>query len=151
MKRAPPLLLAGWALFVASWFLPVVRESGVTLVGWQACRVLLSPVWPSPHMNATGGTVASSAFLVACSVSNIVVLLSALVVWRPFVRHAGLVAVGLAVALALNLEWALPVPNHAHLLVGYWAWVLSFATTAIALHGVAPRACNREPSLVHAA
>jgi hypothetical protein len=117
----------GWiaaAGFLASWFLPVLKE----VPGWMAFRYALAPL--VPYRDA--GTVdwEDSVPSVMSALTNVVfVILFALWKLRQSPRPGMFVRIAIA-CLLLNLYWLVSAwrdDNLKDLLVGYYLWLAAFA------------------------
>ena len=129
------LLVAGWALFAVSWFLPVLLDypgnGSSTLWGWQA--FLLTLEWTGTPIETISGL--SNALIV-------VTLLKIGGTRPPKTRWLTGLVTGAAV---LNLYWWVTLAliddpygggwfaRTTDLRIGYWAWAGSFICIAAAL------------------
>ena len=114
------------ALFVASWFLPVLKD----LPGWMAFRYALAPLVPfRGRDDASIGWEDSVPQLMSALTNVVFVILFALWATRQSPRPGLFVRVAL-VCFVLNLYWFVTAwRDHAvaDLLVGYYAWLAAFA------------------------
>ena len=114
------------ALFVASWFLPVLKD----LPGWMAFRYALAPLIPfRGRDDASIGWEDSAPQLMSALTNVVFVILFALWATRQSPRPGLFVRVAL-VCFVLNLYWFVTAwRDHAvaDLLVGYYAWLAAFA------------------------
>ena len=122
-------LFAGWAMYAASWFLPVYEIFGTTY-GYDMFGEM------------TGDLFGAALFLVM----NLAMVMTAPVLWRArlsrnrwlrrLVGAVGVTAVGAVVAGMVwgsidtgGIGWLFPYP----FLVGFWTWTASFLCVAKAL------------------
>jgi hypothetical protein len=120
-------LVVGWtaaAAFLASWFLPVIKD----VPGWMAFRYALAPL--VPYRDA--GTVAweDSAPQVMSALTNVVFIIL-FVLWQlnQTVRPGLFVRIAIA-CFVLNLYWFVTAwrgDDVGDLLVGYYVWLAAFA------------------------
>ena len=112
------------ALFVVSWFLPVL--DGVP--GWMAFRHALAPV--VPYLDSPAPAWDDAAPQVMSALTNVVfVILFALWVTRQSPRSGMFVRIALACFL-INLYWFVSAWREnglKELLVGYYVWHAAFA------------------------
>lgn len=121
------LLLAGWAVYAASFLLPVsmgqvntaLGPEVATLWGWQAFLGALLLVGADPEW-----------LMKASAISNLLVLATLLKLRGKRPPASIWLAGGLTAAALLNLYWG---ATEFDVRVGYWAWVASFACIAAAL------------------
>ena len=148
MRRQQLLVWAAWLVYVAAWFLPVVKE-GVTLPdglpGWQAFRVAASAVWPIPDVNIDTWYKA-----VLFTISAITTLLFFPVsVWavrsgsRVLRRAAAWIA---TFAFVVNAHWYVLYGGSARedLRIGYFLWWLSFLLVALGLFDLPRRERSKQ-------
>ena len=148
MRRHRLLIWAAWLVYVAAWFLPVVRE-GVTspsgLPGWQAFRVAASAVWPLQDV-----TIDKWYKSVLFTVSTITTLLfipgSAWAVWsgsRALRRASAWVA---TFAFVVNAHWYVLYGGSARedLRIGYFLWWVSFLLVALGLFDLSRRDVGKQ-------
>lgn len=134
MKRRA-LFFTGTLMFVAAWFLPVVKEgttlSSGTLPGWQAFRVSLDPLWPYDNPSASGDPFYFKVLGVVSGLSN-VVFVGALVTVGLSARSRALWKVLLACAL-INTFWFVLSSDRNGFRMGYYLWVGSYFVLAAGL------------------
>lgn len=131
-------LLAGWAMYGASWFLPVIYSPLYGTGTIQGYEVLARV---GALRGATGGVTGTPLFF-----SNLAMLMTAPVLWRArlsakrwFWRSVGAVGAfwiasmvgGLVFSSILNGETSLLLPPL--LTVGFWTWTASYICVAAAL------------------
>ena len=114
------------ALFLASWFLPVLTD----VPGWMAFRYALAPLVPYRARDAGFIDWEDSVPQIMSALTNVVfVILVALWASRQSPRPGMFVRIALACFL-LNLYWLVKaIREHAlgDLLVGYYVWLAAFA------------------------
>ena len=129
------------ALFVASWFLPVLED----LPGWMAFRYALAPLIPFRGRDGLSiGWEDSAPQLMSALTNAVFVILFALWASRQGPRPALFVRIALACFL-LNLYWFVTAwRDHAltDLLPGYYAWLAAFALL-LAVAGIIAFASHR--------
>jgi hypothetical protein len=120
--------LLGWsaaASWLASWFLPVLDDYS----GWAAfLAALQGPVREGPLVS--GEDVAGQ---VLSALTNVVFVALFFVWWRGLVTRPSLYLKVAIACFVLNLYWlvmSIRATGEAGLLVGYYAWLLSFALLA---------------------
>ena len=122
MKRRQAPLFGGWALYAASFFLPVVRDADQgPIPGWDALTAALG----------LRGYEAS-ALEFASGLTNLVMVATALVLWVRVRRFVRLLFALMVVATVLNLSW-FALGDRADLWLGYYAWWASFAVVTVGL------------------
>ena len=122
MKRNQILFIAGWALFVISFFVPVVRD-GTTLAkggipGWEAMSLTLG---------GRGGS-----WGIVSGLTNLLMLGTVIVLRREIRGIVFGFAVLVIVATLLNGYWFFAVDSRGDLLLGYYLWWTSFAVLSVA-------------------
>jgi hypothetical protein len=114
------------ALFVASWFMPVLSD----VPGWMAFRYALAPLVPFRDHDAGSVGWEDSAPQLMSALTNVVfVILFALWVSRQHPRPGLFVRFALACFL-LNLYWFVSAWRSdavGDLLSGYYVWLAAFA------------------------
>jgi len=148
VRRQQLLIWAAWLVYVAAWFVPVVKE-GVTLPdglpGWQAFRVAASAVWPLQDF-----TIDKWYKAVLFTVSAITTLLfflgSVWAVWsgsRVLRRASAWVATA---AFVVNAHWYVLYGGSARedLRIGYFFWWLSFLLMALCLFDLSRREVGKQ-------
>jgi hypothetical protein len=148
VRRQQLLIWAAWLVYVAAWFVPVVKE-GVTLPdglpGWQAFRVAASAVWPLQDF-----TIDKWYKAVLFTVSAITTLLffpgSVWAVWsgsRVLRRASAWVATA---AFVVNAHWYVLYGGSARedLRIGYFFWWLSFLLMALGLFDLSRREVGKQ-------
>ena len=143
VRRQQLLIWAAWLVYVAAWFVPVVKE-GVTLPdglpGWQAFRVAASAVWPLQDVSIDKWYKS-----VLFTVSAITTLLffpgSVWAVWsgsRALRRASAWVATA---AFVVNAHWYVLYGGSARedLRIGYFLWWLSFLLMGLGLFDLSRR------------
>ena len=123
MKRNQILFIAGWALFVISFFAPVVRD-GTTLAkggipGWEAMSLALG---------GRGGS-----WGIVSGLTNLLMLGTVIVLRREIRGIVFGFAVLVIVATLLNGYWFFAVDSRGDLLLGYYLWWTSFAVLSVGL------------------
>ena len=143
MRRQLLLIWATWLVYVAAWFLPVVRE-GVTLPdglpGWQAFRVAASAVWPLPDV--TIDKWYKAALFTVSAITTLLFFPGS--VWavsrgsRSLRRASAWVATS---AFVVNAHWYVLYGGSARLdlRIGYFLWWLSFLLVALGLFDLSRR------------
>ena len=128
-------LVAGWAVFAASFVLPVVQPmpGGRWVFGWEAATRVLTSVVQSP-----GETLITPEYL--SGLTNLLMLYTLLQLRTRTVRPrrvrwlAGLVSGSALLNLVWLRVWAEPVVlPPLGMGIGYWAWTVSFFCVAGAL------------------
>jgi hypothetical protein len=133
------------ALFIASWFLPVLED----VPGWMAFRMALAPIIPYHDSPAPGWDDAAPQAMSA--LTNVVfVILFGLWATRQSPRSGLFVRIALACFL-INLYWlvsAWRADGLSDLLAGYYVWLAAFALLlAVAiLIAFASRRTSRTPT-----
>jgi hypothetical protein len=120
-------LVVGWtaaAAFLASWFLPVIKD----VPGWMAFRYALAPL--VPYRDAGAVTWEDSAPQVMSALTNVVFIIL-FVLWQlnQTVRSGLFVRIAIA-CFVLNLYWFVTAwrgDDVRDLLVGYYVWLAAFA------------------------
>ena len=136
------LLLAGWALFGASFLLPVVRDvlSDGWVPGWATAILpfilFFSPL-PFDEPSSLGEIVSALPALLS-SLTNLLMLATLLELRAARPRRtrwlAGLVSGAVLLNLVWLFGWAEPVVfPPLGMGIGYWAWIASFSCVASAL------------------
>ena len=123
------LLVAGWAMYAVSFFLPASHNfrwadgSGQDFLwGWQA---------PIGALLAAGdGAIWLSLLRVLSGLSNALILATFLKLKGTRPPESAWLIPGLIAATLLNLHWAAQQIDPG---IGYWAWVASFACIGSAL------------------
>lgn len=123
------LLVAGWAMYAVSFFLPASHNfrwadgSGQEFLwGWQA---------PIGALLAAGdGAIWLSLLRVLSGLSNALILATFLKLKGTRPPESAWLIPGLIAATLLNLHW---VAQQIDPGIGYWAWVASFACIGSAL------------------
>lgn len=141
------LLVAGWAMYAVSFFLPASHNfrwgdgSGQDFLwGWQA------PI--GALLVAGDGAIWLSLLRVLSGLSNALVLATFLKLKGARPPESVWLIPGLMAATLLNLHW---VAQQIDPGIGYWAWVASFACIGSALWMRArERAPARPPTPAHA-
>lgn len=139
------LMWTAAAMFLASWFLPVLED----VPGWMAFRYALAPLVPYADAMETGWE--DNVPQVLSALTNVMfLLLFALWLARQMFRPGMFVRLALA-CLLLNLYWwvkAFREQGLADLLYGYYVWLLAFALllAAAALNAFASRRTSRTPT-----
>jgi len=114
------------ALFLASWFLPVLED----VPGWMAFRYALAPLVPFLDRETGSRGWDDAAPQVMSALTNVVfVILFALWATRQSLRPALFVRLALACFL-LNLYWPVTAwrdGSLGDLLPGYYVWLAAFA------------------------
>ena len=128
-RRWRRLLVTGWAMFVVSFFLPVLSEVRFpfadpgTVWGWGAFYLAL--------------TEAENPIQLLSALSNALVLMTFLKLGGTRPPRARWLAPVMTSAAVLNLYWVVSMVTGGDsvtiLGVGYWAWIASFACVAAAL------------------
>ena len=125
-KLTQALAWTAAAAFAASWFLPVLSD----VPGWMAFRYALAPL--VPYQGRDAGLIGweDSVPQIMSALTNVVFLIL-ITLWatRQSLRPGMFVRIAL-VCFLLNLYWfvsALRAGELEDLLVGYYAWELSFA------------------------
>jgi hypothetical protein len=116
----------GWsaaAAFLASWFLPVLKD----VPGWMAFRYALAPL--VPFRDAGGVAWEDSAPQVMSALTNVAFVIL-FVLWqiKQTVRPGLFVRIAIA-CFVLNLYWFVTAwRDHSvgDLLVGYYVWLAAF-------------------------
>jgi hypothetical protein len=120
-------LIVGWtaaAAFLASWFLPVIKD----VPGWMAFRYALAPL--VPYRDAGTVTWEDSAPQVMSALTNVVFVIL-FVLWQlnQTVRPGLFVRIAIA-CFVLNLYWFVTAwrgNDVGDLLAGYYVWLAAFA------------------------
>jgi len=114
------------ALFLASWFLPVLAD----VPGWMAFRHALAPLVPYQQRDAALIGWEDSVPQIMSALTNVVfVILAGLSASRQSPRPGMFVRIALACFL-LNLYWPVKaIREHGlqDLLWGYYVWLAAFA------------------------
>lgn len=128
-------LLAGWAVFAASFVLPVVPDLPASewVPGWGAAIATLGFLILEPREAFVGAPLSAVSGL-----TNFLMLATLLELRATRPRRtrwlAGLVGGGAALNLQWLLGWAEPVVfPPLGMGIGYWAWIASFFCVATAL------------------
>ena len=125
-KATTALAWAAAALFVVSWFLPVLDD----VPGWMAFRYALAPLIPFRERDGASIGWEDSVPQLMSALTNVVfIILFALWALRQSPRAGLFVRIALACFL-LNLYWFVSAwRDHAlaDLLPGYYVWVAAFA------------------------
>jgi len=135
MRKPNLLILAAWALHVASWFLPVLKAQDYhpMVPGWKAFRLAACALWPCEgvefetlhHAVLATISVITTLFFLFCS--PWVVLRGS----RRLRRYAAWAA---AAAFAVNTHWIVIFgEKRSELTIGFFMWWLSFLVLAIGL------------------
>jgi hypothetical protein len=116
------------ALFVAAWFLPVLKD----VPGWMAFRYALAPL--VPYLDAGKLGFEDAVPQVMSALTNVVFLIL-FVLWasRQSPRPGMFVRISLACFL-INLYWFVKAWREGglnDLLYGYYVWVAAFALLAL--------------------
>jgi hypothetical protein len=119
--------ILGWAAaaaFLASWFLPVIKD----VTGWMAFRYALAPLVPFRDAGALAWD--DSAPQVMSALTNVVFVIL-FVLWQinQTVRPGLFVRIAIA-CFVLNLYWFVTAwRDHSvgDLLIGYYVWLAAFA------------------------
>jgi|SRR5688572_2073460 len=148
-KDSPLIQVLAWlaaAAFLASWFLPVLKE----VPGWMAFRYALAPL--VPFRDAGNASWEDNVPHVLSALTNVVfVILFGLWLARQMFRPGMFVRLTLA-CLLLNLYWfvlaAREGPRLAELLYGYYVWMAAFALffAVAVLTAFASRRTSRTPT-----
>jgi len=129
-----------WLLFVASFFMPVMKDGD--MVGWQAFWFYVAEMWNIPGYWRQVAGLPMAAFVSTFPATNGAVFIAPLILWR-WPRWAGWLG------FALILGGSVPVFGFYELIVknelrvGFYAWVISIFLMAI-LSLCARRAYGRE-------
>lgn len=129
-------LVAGWAMFAASFVLPAVPDwpaAAGWIPGWGAASVTLGFLILEPREAFVGAPLETVSGL-----TNLLMLATLLELGTARPRRtrwlAGLVSGGAALNLQWLLGWAEPVVfAPLGMGIGYWAWIASFFCVAAAL------------------
>ena len=135
MRKLNLFILAAWALHVASWFLPVLKEQDyhAMVPGWKAFRYSACAVWPCEgiqfetlhHAVLATISVITTLFFLLCS--PLVVLRGSRVLQKSAAWAA-------AAAFLVNTHWIIIFgEKKSELTVGYFLWLSSFLLLAIGL------------------
>jgi len=125
-KLTSALAWTASALFIASWFLPVLPD----VPGWMAFRYALAPL--VPYQGRETGMIGweDSVPQIMSALTNLVfVILVSLWASRQSPRPGMFVRITLACFL-LNLYWlvkAIREDGLQDLMIGYYAWLAAFA------------------------
>ena len=148
VRRQQLLIWAAWLVYVAAWFVPVVKE-GVTLPdglpGWQAFRVAASAVWPLQDF-----TIDKWYKAVLFTISAVTTLLfiagSVWAVWsgsRAVRQASPWIA---TFAFVVNAHWYVLYGGSARqdLRIGFFLWWLSFLLVALGLFDLSRREVGKQ-------
>ncbi|MEZ6060257.1 MAG: hypothetical protein R3C19_07855 [Planctomycetaceae bacterium] len=133
------LLTAGLVLYVASMFLPVLEveiAAPHAIVGWEAAWICAGGL---VEVFKTGPSVLGAALLFTGLQPNLCFLAGWTIVWwkRPTVRWLTVGTFGAAAILAtvfpllINGNQDSVADVYRELMVGYYAWILSFVVMAL--------------------
>ena len=151
MSQRVPIVVVAAAVFLLSWFVPVI-EGGATLAdgvlpGWQAFRLAMAPIWS--YEGLSGGDGLWDVISVASGLTNLLFVLGTACVLASGTRRGRRLALALVTATAVNGVW-LTMPDAAGTLrVGYWLWLAAFAllaTGAVASAGARPSPATATPA-----
>ena len=135
MRRQQPLIWAAWLVYVAAWFLPIVKE-GVTLPdglpGWQAFRLATCAVWSCADISIDKWHK-TALFTTSAVTTLLFVPGSVWAVWggsRALRRPSAWIA---TLAFVVNAHWYVLYGGSARqdLRIGYFLWWLSFLLLAL--------------------
>ena len=136
-------LVAGWAVFAASFVLPVMRVGFPWegwFLGWEAAIMPFTITFASPFGDPPGslGEIAQALPGLLSPLTNLLMLATLLALGAARRRRtrwlAGLVSGGAVLNLEWVVWWAEPVVwPPLGMGIGYWAWVASFFCVATAL------------------
>ena len=132
------LLLAGWAMYIVSWWLPIFGPGVAGLFGADAS-------WSTPAYWMVGGS-ALDGWIIPL-IPNLAMILTISVLWRSWRSRArwltwvvgalGILGLGLGIVsffhpptFTINGEFA----GYSQLGLGYWAWSAAHGVVAAALH-----------------
>lgn len=126
MRKPNHLILAAWAVHVASWFLPVLKAQdyhGVVL-GWKAFRCAACAVWPCEGIQFE--TLHDAALATISAITTLFFLLcSPLVVLRGSRVLRKSAAWAAAAAFAVNTHWIIIFgEKRSELSIGYFPMVV---------------------------
>ena len=137
MRRQQLLIWAAWLVYVAAWFLPIVKE-GVTLPdglpGWQAFRVATCAVWSCADISIDKW-FKTVLFTISAVTTLLFVPGSVWAVWggsRALRRASAWVA---TLAFVVNAHWYVLYGDSGRqdLRIGYFLCWLSFLLLALGL------------------
>ena len=143
-KLITVLFTMAGAAFLASWFLPVLRD----VPGWMAFRYALAPL--VPYEGTAGDQWEDNIPHVLSALTNVMfVVLYGLWLARQMFRPGLFLRIAIACFL-LNLYWFVQAwRDHdlANLLYGYYVWMLAFALllAAATVTAFANRRTSRTP------
>jgi len=150
MRRCKAAITIAAIMYVAAWFLPVVKGKPTlaqgSIPGWQAFRVALSPIWPYQDF---GYDSVLAAFLgVASALSNMLFVVAAPLLWRWPVQIAHGAMWSLIVAVFVNAKWLLDFDGE--LRIGYYLWASAFLVLAFSAYLAKSEASAAQSSQVPA-
>jgi hypothetical protein len=135
--RKPYLLICGaWLIHAVGWFLPfhyLQARFPHVLPGWEAFRVMASPLWPYRGLHTDSWYYAILSTISAVT-TPLFILGSVLVVLcgTPVVRRAS--AWVATFAFVVNAHWYVLLGSEREdLRIGYFLWWLSFLLAALGL------------------
>jgi hypothetical protein len=143
VRRQQLLIWAAWLVYVAAWFLPIVKE-GVTLPdglpGWQAFRLATCAVWSCADISIDNW-YKTVLFTISAVTTLLFVPGSVWAVWgglRALRRASAWIA---TLAFVVNAHWYVLYGGSARqdLRIGYFLWWLSFLLLALGLFDLSRR------------
>ena len=109
--------------FLASWFLPVMKD----VPGWMAFRYAFAPLWP---YGPPGSTETEDAIpQVASALTNVAFVIMFVMVLRGKVRRPSLLFRVSILCFVMNLYWFVELARDGSLkdlLAGYYVWMAAF-------------------------
>lgn len=136
MTKTRFLIGGAWLVYIAAWFLPVVKE-GVTfpqgVPGWQAFRVAACAVWPYEGFSIDGWyNVVLSTVSAITTLFFVIGSVWATLTRLPAMRRA--FAWAAALGFIINAHWVVRFgSNRLDLRIGYFLWWFSFIFLALGL------------------
>jgi hypothetical protein len=131
--------LVATALWLASWFLPVMDDSN----GWQAFHFALASIWPYQGSNEFDDAIPR----VLSAATNLVFIILVANIWRAQVTRPGLF-IRIAIACCvLDLYWFVQLARGNELddlRIGYYTWIAAFALLIVS--GVSIHRTSRTPT-----
>ena len=135
MRKLNPLILMAWALFLTSWFLPVLKANDIhpAVPGWRAFRYAACAVWPCEGVEFQNLYYALLA-TISVLTTPLFVFCSLNIVLRRSGSFRRAFAWTAACAFAFNTHWIVIFgSDRSALTSGYFVWWSSFLFLALGL------------------